>query len=72
MTENISHKYHYWNIFSQVDEEGNEFVLFDDIVDHRVDRTNTMHHDAFILWNIGREETKGDQQSLGNYFSVER
>ena len=30
------------HIFSQVGEEGNGFVLFDEIVDHRVHGTETM------------------------------
>ena len=34
------------NLFSQVDKEGNKFVLFDEIVDHYVDRTETMRQDA--------------------------
>ena len=39
------------NIFSQVDEEGNKFILFDKIVNHCVDGTNTMQQDAFIVTN---------------------
>ena len=34
---------------SKVGEEGNRFVLFDDIVDHIVDGTYTMHQDAFVI-----------------------
>ena len=37
------------NIFSQVDEEGNIFVLFDEIVDNRVDGKDTIQKDAFIV-----------------------
>ena len=51
------------NIFSQVDEEDNIFVLFYKIVDHCVDGTDTMHQDAFIVskngGNRSRETTKG-------------
>ena len=39
------------NIFSQPDEEGNRFMLFDDIVDHRVYGLDTIHQDAFIVSN---------------------
>ena len=39
------------NIFSQVDEEGNRFVLFEDLVNHRVDVTDTMQQDSFIILN---------------------
>ena len=37
------------NIFSQFDEEGNIFLLFGEIVDHRVDRTETTKKDALIF-----------------------
>ena len=37
------------NIFSQVDEEGNIFVMFDEIVNHSVDDTETMHQYAFVF-----------------------
>ena len=50
------------NLFSRVDEEGNIFVLFDDIVYHRVDGTYTMHQEACIVSKNGsnrqRETTK--------------
>ena len=62
----------YENIFSKVDEEWNIFVLFDDIVNHRVDGTETMHQDTFIISNNGMEETKKDYQKMGNYYSAER
>ena len=51
------------NLFSRADEEGNRFVLFDEIMDHRVDGTDTMHQDASVVSNNGgkrrRETTKG-------------
>ena len=51
------------NIFSQVDEEVNILVIFDDIVDHSVYGTETMHQDALIVskngGNRGRENNKG-------------
>ena len=53
------------NIFSQVDEEGNKFVLFDDIVDYLVDWTESMQQDALIISKNGgkrqRETTKGQE-----------
>ena len=39
------------NIFSQVDEEGNKFILFDKIVNNCVDGTDTMHQEAFVITN---------------------
>ena len=50
-------------LFSQVDEDGNRFVLFDEIVDHRTDGSDIKDEDAFIVsMNRGRrhkETTKG-------------
>ena len=50
-------------LFSQVDEEGNIFVIFDDIVYHRVGGTYIIHKGAFIISNNGgkkrRETNKG-------------
>ena len=37
------------NLFSQVDKEGNKLVSFDDILDHHVDETDTMHQGALII-----------------------
>ena len=37
------------NIFSQVDEEGDIFVMFDEIVHHRVVGKETMHQYAFVF-----------------------
>ena len=39
------------NIFSQVDEESDIFMLFDEIVDHHVDGTETMYLGALIVSN---------------------
>ena len=51
------------NMFSQVDDEGNRFVLLDSIVDHRVDGNEIKHDDAFIISSNGgrrrKETTKG-------------
>jgi len=51
------------NMFAQVDEEGNRHVLFDAIIDHRVDGTEVKTMDAFIKNKVGhkrrRETTKG-------------
>ena len=41
------------NIFSQVYEEGNIFIIFDEIVDHRVYGTETIQQDALINSNNG-------------------
>ena len=40
-------------IFSQVDEEVNRFMIFDEMVDYRVGGTYTMQKDAFIVSNNG-------------------
>ena len=51
------------NLFSQVDEEGNRFVLFDEIVDHRTDGNQISEENAFITSSNGgrrrKETTKG-------------
>ena len=47
------------NMFSQVDSEGNRYVLFDSIVDHRVDGTQLNKDNAFISTkNGGRKRIK--------------
>ena len=51
------------NMFAQVDEEGNMYVLFDEITDHRSDETAVKQADSFIKNASGtkrrRETTKG-------------
>ena len=46
-------------IFSQVDEEGNRFKIFDCIVDHRVYGTEITHKDALIFSNNGGKRIRG-------------
>ena len=41
----------YGNIFSYIDEEGNIFMLFDRIVDHSDDVTETNQQYAFVVSN---------------------
>ena len=36
------------NLFVQVDQDGNHFVLFDEIIDHRKDGSEIKQKDAFI------------------------
>ena len=53
------------NLFEQVDEEGNRFVLFDWIVDHSVDNIKTMHQGAESFQRVeGRD--KGRLPKDGN------
>ena len=51
------------NMFAQVDEEGNRHILFQEIVDHRVDGKEIKQQDAFITTKTGtrcrRETTQG-------------
>lgn len=51
------------NLFAQVDEEGNRFVLLDAIMDHRVDGTQVTKDQEFIRRGerglVRRETTKG-------------
>ena len=51
------------NLFSQIDDDGNRFVLLDDIVDHRVDGREVQPDDGLIVSPNGgqrrRETTKG-------------
>ena len=37
------------NMFAQIDDDGNRFVLLDSIVDHRTDGTELQHDDAFVI-----------------------
>ena len=46
------------NMFAQVDDEGNRYVLLDALVDHRTDGTELLSEDAFITSKNG-ETTKG-------------
>ena len=48
------------NMFAQVDEEGNRHILFQEIVDHRMDGKEIKQQDAFITTKTGtrrRQET---------------
>ena len=51
------------NLFAQVDDHGNRFVLMDEIVDHRTNGQEVTEKDAFITSSNGgkrrRETTKG-------------
>ena len=51
------------NMFAQVDDEGNRYILLDALVDHRTDVTELLSEDAFITSKNGgrrkRETTKG-------------
>ena len=51
------------NLFAQVDQDGQRFVLFDKIIDHRTDGTEIKEEDALIHMANGdkqrRETTKG-------------
>jgi hypothetical protein len=54
------------NMFAQVDDEGNQHVLFEEIVDHRTDGSEVKQQDAFILTRSGtkrRKETTKDGKS---------
>ena len=56
------------NIFSQVDEEGNRLVLFDEIVDVRTYGTQVLQQDAFVTTSSGTQRwvttTKGWKVNL--------
>ena len=46
-------------MFSQVDEEVDRFMLFDDNVDHCVDETDNMHQENFFISKMeGRDKGK--------------
>ena len=51
------------NLFAQVDDEGNRFVLFDDIVDHRVNGKQLTQSKNIITTKSGgkryKQSTKG-------------
>ena len=51
------------NLFAQVDQDGNRFVLFDEIIDHRKDGSEIKQNAAFIHTSNSnkrrRETTKG-------------
>ena len=46
------------NLFAQVDEEGNMHVLFDAIIDHRVDGTELQQSESFITSTNGGRRRK--------------
>ena len=55
------------NMFAQIDDEGNRFMLLDSIVDHRVDGTEVQPDDAFITSKNGgkrRKKTSGGWEIL--------
>ena len=58
------------HIFSQFYEEGDILMLFDEILYNRVDGTDIMNLDAFIL-KKRRKKTKVDYQRMEQYYSVE-
>lgn len=41
------------NMFAQIDDDGNRFVLLDSIVNHRTDGTELQHDDAFVTSRNG-------------------
>ena len=43
------------NLFAQVDEKGNSSVLFDKIVDVRIDGTQALQQDAFVTTPSGTQ-----------------
>ena len=54
------------NLFFQCDEEGNRYVLFQDIVDHRTDGSEVLDKNAFIISKMAVEE-RGRQPKDGNF-----
>ena len=46
------------NLFAQVYQEGNIFVLVESIVDTRTDGTQTLQQDAFVITNSGTKQIK--------------
>ena len=46
------------NLFSQVDDEGNCFVMLDSIVDHRVNGEELQKDHAFIISSNGDKRRK--------------
>ena len=46
------------NMFAQIDDDGNRFVLLDSIIDHRTDGTELQHNDAFINSKNGGKRRK--------------
>ena len=46
------------NLFSQVDEEGNRHVIFDAIIDHRVDGSELQQSDAIFITANGARRRK--------------
>ena len=46
------------NMFAQVDDEGNRFVMLESIVDHRTDGNEIKKDDAFIMSHNGGRRRK--------------
>jgi hypothetical protein len=53
------------DMFAQVSDEGNRHVLFEEIIDHRTDRTKVKQQDAFLTTrNGGNYERMGDPHPM--------
>ena len=50
------------NMFTQVDEEGNRHIMFQEIVDHRVDGKEIKQQDAFINTKTGTRRQRETKQ----------
>ena len=59
------------NLFAQVDQDGQHFVLFDAIIDSRTDGTHIKEGDAFIHVQWKQEEER-DHQRMGSLHQMER
>ena len=46
------------NLFTQVDQEGNIFVLIKSIINRRTDGTQTLQHYKFVITNSGTKQIK--------------
>ena len=46
------------NLFTQVDQEGNRFVLIESIINTRTGGTQTLHKDVCIITNSGTKQRK--------------
>ena len=56
------------NLLSQINGEGNQHVLFDEVADHRTNGKQVTQQDAFVVTRTGLADA-GEQQSDGNFWS---
>ena len=58
------------NLLDQVDQDEQRFILFDDMIDHRTNGTETKEEDAFIHMANGTKSRKCNNCTLSNLLNT--